>query len=164
MKKTDPPPAPKKPKNPFEHVRMLGARDEALEVRLTDAEMDDAHHQFLALHNQREELEEKLSEVKSNYKAQFEAIDLQSQATRRLLNSRRRVTTVNVQEWLNASNEVVRIRTDTGDQLGDARKARSDELQEKLFPDKPDAAVDPGTLQGDIGPDGADAAFGDEPA
>ena len=128
--------APKKPKDPHERVRMLEERDETLEVRLSDVEMDDLHMQHLQLGNQREELEEKLAEVKANYKAQFEAIDLQVVTTRRLLNTRRKAVAVKVQTWLNASNEVVRIRSDTGDQLGDPRKARADELQEKLFPDE----------------------------
>lgn len=161
---TKPQPATKKPKNPYEHVRMIGERQEALEVRLTDAEMDDAHHQFLALANQREELEEKLAEVKANYKAQFEAIDLQREATRRLLNNRRRTTTVTVQEWLNASNEVVRIRADTGDQLGDARKARTDELQEKLFPESPAAdSAQPSDAEAATPSVVPDDSFGGEP-
>lgn len=125
----------KKPKDPFERVRKVGQRDEMHERRLTDVEMDDLHAQYLALGNQREELEEKKAEVLANYNAQFKAIDLQSDTTRKLLNSRRRSDTITVEEWLNASNEIVRIRADTGEQLGDPRKARADELQEKLFPD-----------------------------
>lgn len=138
---------PKKPKDPNERVRKLGEREEQLEIRLTQLEMDDYHNQHLALSNQRDELEEKLAEVKANYKAQFEAIDLQVAATRRLLNTRRRTATVKVEEWLTASNEVIRLRADTNEQLGDLRKARADELQEKLFPDNPPDSATPGAQQ-----------------
>lgn len=151
------------PRDPFELVRKLGEREESLDVRLTDVEMDDLHMQHLALTNQRDELEEKLSEVKANYKAQFEAIDLQVATTRRLLNTRRRTTTVKVEEWLNASNEVVRKRADTGEQLGDARKARADELQEKLFPDSAPEAPTGDQQQSDAAPDLDPGDFG-EPA
>ena len=161
----------KKPKDPFERVRKVGERDETLERRLTDVEMDDLHQQYLSLGNQREELENKKAEVLANYNAQFKAIDLQSDTTRKLLNSRRRSDTVHVEEWLNASNEIVRIRADTGEQLGDPRKARADELQEKLFPDNPPipAEVD-GQPQNDAQPGAADdfpeeaTNFGQEPA
>lgn len=159
-------PATKKPRDPFERVRMLEERDETLEVRLSDVEMDELHQQHLQLGNQREQLEEKLAEVKANYKAQFEAIDLQVVTTRRLLNTRRKQVAVKVQTWLNASNEAVRIRSDTGEQLGDPRKARADELQEKLFPDSGPPA-DPPAPQIDAAAqetDPADNAFGDEPA
>jgi hypothetical protein len=147
----------KKPKEPG--VRMLEERDETLDVRLTDVEMDDLHNQHLALTNQRDELEEKLAEVKANYKAQFEAIDLQVTSTRRLLNTRRKQVAVKVQSWLTDKNEVIRIRSDTGDQLGDARKARADELQEKLFPDNGDAAQQSDAEQPDEG--AGDSMFGD---
>lgn len=147
-KKTGPAPAatpPKKSKDPFERIRKVGEREESLERRLTDVEMDDLHQTYLALGNQREDLECKKAEVMANYGAQFKAIDLQADTARKLLNSRRKSDTVIVEEWLNASNEVVRIRADTGEQLGDGRKARADELQEKLFP--ADGPGDPGDLQ-----------------
>lgn len=166
MSNDKPKPTTKKPpKDPFERVRMLEERDEVLEVRLTDVEMDDLHHTHLSLTNQKEDLKDKLDEVKSNYKAQFDAIDLQVTTTRRLLNTRRKQVPVKVQTWLNASNEVVRIRADTGDQLGDPRKARADELQEKLFPDKPPADPAPQSDAQPAGPppDGQ-PEFGSEPA
>lgn len=150
MKKSE---AIKKLKEPG--VRMLEEREEVLDVRLTDVEMDDFHNAHLSLGNQREELEEKLTEVKANYKAQFEAIDLQVTATRRFLNTRRKQIAVKVQSWLTERNEVIRVRSDNGDQLGDARKARSDELQESLFPDKPDAAQQSDAEQPDGEPENA---------
>lgn len=152
----------KKSKDPFERVRKLEERDETLEVRLTDVEMDDLHDQHLNLTNQRDELEEKLAEVKANYKAQFEAIDLQVTVTRRLLNSRRKQIPVKVESWLNAANEVVRIRADTGEQLGDSRKARADELQEKLFADEPKDAGDAAQQDASDAPDGGDEMFGED--
>lgn len=152
------------PRDPFERIRKVGEREELLERRLSDVEMDDLHQTYLSLGNQREDLESKKSEVLANYGAQFKAIDLQADTARKLLNTRRKSDTVLVEEWLNASNEIVRIRSDTGEQLGDPRKARADELQEKLFPDKPadTVAVEPPT--GDaVTPPFADNAFGSEP-
>lgn len=168
--KSKPEPDKKKPKDPYERIRKVGQREESLERRLTDVEMDDLHVTYLSLGNQREDLETKKAEVMANYNAQFKAIDLQADTVRRLLNSRRKSDTVVVEEWLNASNQIVRIRADTGEQLGDPRKARADELQEKLFPDKEEKSADPAPSpapQGDAPPQdpapAADNAFGSEP-
>ena len=140
-----------KPKKKDPGVRMLDEREETLDVRLTQVEMDELHNQHLVLTNQRDDLEERLAELKANYKAQFEAIDLQVSSTRKLLNTKRRQVPVKVQTWLTKSNEVIRVRTDNGDQLGDPRKARADELQESLFPDKPadEAQGDAGQQDGE---------------
>jgi hypothetical protein len=127
----------KKPKDPYERIRKVGQREETIERRLTDIEKDDLHQTYLALGNQRQDLEDKKAEVMANYNAQFKAIDLQADAARRLLNARRKSDVGLGEEWLNASNEIVRIRTDTQEQLGDPRKARADELQENLFQDPP---------------------------
>ena len=161
------PDSKREPKDPFERIRKVGAREESLERRLTDVEMDDLHQQYLVLGNQREELEKKKAEVMANYGAQFKAIDLQADTTRRQLNSRRKSDVVTVEEWLNASNEIVRIRADTGEQLGDPRKARADELQEKLFPTKAPADPPADAPQIDALPTEpaavTDNAFGSEP-
>lgn len=166
--KSKPEPDKKKPKDPYERIRKVGQREESLERRLSDVEMDDLHQTYLKLGNQREDLETKKAEVIANYNAQFKAIDLQADTARRLLNSRRKSDLVIVEEWLNASNEIVRIRADTGEQLGDPRKARADELQEKLFPEGNPA--DPAAQQSDAPPaqaaepaETADSAFGSEP-
>lgn len=138
-KKNDAPesPTPKRRKDPKERVRKVGERDVTIDIVLTPLQLEDEHHSVMAFLDQKEEIEEKKRENMKNFAAQLAAVELQIDAARRLIKSKRRRETLVIEDWLTGANEIIQIRQDTGDQVGDARKARSEELQEKLFGDKP---------------------------
>jgi hypothetical protein len=124
-------------KDPNERIRMVGEREVTIDIMLTPMQLEDEHHNVMAFLDQKEEIEEKKKENMKNFAAQLAAVELQIDASRRLIKSKRRRETVIIEEWLTGANEIVQIRQDTRDQVGDVRKARSEELQEKLFGDKP---------------------------
>jgi hypothetical protein len=131
---------PKAAKDPMERVRKIGSRDETIEIRLTQIQIENERALIVALLDQREEIEEKKAEVVAQFKAQNATVDLQIESARRLIKSGRRHESVKIEEWLTVGNDVIRVRPDTGEILGDPRKARAEELQEKLFPDTPTPA------------------------
>lgn len=128
-------------RDPNERVRKVGEREVTIDIVLTPLQLEDEHHNVMAFLDQKEEIEEKKKENMKNFAAQLAAVELQIDAARRLIKSKRRRETLVIEDWLTGANEIIQIRQDTGDQVGDVRKARSDELQEKLFGDRP---TDPG--------------------
>jgi hypothetical protein len=130
-------PAPKRKKDPNERIRKIGEREEVLEIKLTEVQRDKERHNVMFLLDQVDELEEKKKEVVKNYASQLAAVELQIHAARQLANSGKRRDSVTIEEWLTGSNDIIRIRADTGEQVGDLRRARAEELQEKLLDDTP---------------------------
>lgn len=160
-----------KRKNPNERVRKIGEREEIVEYALTSEQLANSKDEIMALLDQKQETEEKKAEVMSNYKSQLATIDLQIESTRRTIRSGRRKETLTIEEHLTASNEIVRVRKDTGQQIG-RRTASAEELQERLFPEAEVAQGDDGppadpALDGIPAADGfgdSDDAFAEAPA
>lgn len=113
-------------------VRKLGQREETLVTELSEEEINELQSQIVQMLNHEEKLEEKLAEVKKNYVSQISTSELQRNELRRQVNSRMRQEKVLVEDHLTASNEVVRIRSDTGRPVGILRTATPRELQEDL--------------------------------
>jgi hypothetical protein len=130
-------PAPKRRKDPNERIRMVGERQVTIDIPLTSLQLEDEHRKVMTHLDKKEEIEEKKKENMKNFAAQLAAVDLAIDESRRLIKSRRHYETLIIEEWLTGANEIVQIRQDTRDQVGDVRKARSEELQEKLFAEKP---------------------------
>lgn len=172
MSKKPDAPEPKKRRDPNERIRMVGDREVIIDIALTPIQLEDEHHNVMAFLDQKEEIEEKKKENMKNFAAQLAAVELQIDASRRLIKSKRRRETVIIEEWLTGANEIIQIRQDTQQQVGDPRRARAEELQEKLFPDKPTDPEQQNAAGGQTGtktaPDGefptADAAFGADPS
>lgn len=147
-------------------VRKIGQREEQLDRRLTDKELDEYKDQFIALADQREELERKKAEVMASYGSQFKTIDLQSDELRRKINSRRITESILVEEWLTDRNEVIRVRADLQEVIGNPRTARPSELQESLPLDQatPEEAgdVDPQEDAPEDAPEWDEEAFADK--
>lgn len=114
---------------------MLAERDEVIIVELTPSQIEEQRALCCRLGDQIDDLEDKLKVVKADFKAKADALGEQERHARLLVRTRRDEVEVRVQEWLTRGNAVVRIRADTGELVGDARNARADELQEKLFKD-----------------------------
>jgi hypothetical protein len=157
-------------KDPHKRVRKIGEREEVIEELLSDDQVHAMHEEIMVLLTEEEKLEERAKEAAKNFQSQIKTAELQRNELRRTVTSRKRRTTVVVEEHLTAANEVIRIRKDTGDQIG-KRTATANELQEPMFPDKPpgDQDDDPAQQSDAQGatPSGQpepDMAFGETPA
>jgi hypothetical protein len=121
----------KKPKHdPDERVRKLGEREETISEKLTQIEIEDERSRVCGWIQTRDELDTKRKSVNADFKAKIAEIENALGA----ITKGRRDTDLTIEEWLTRGNEVVRVRKDTGEQIG-ARNARAEELQEKLFKD-----------------------------
>lgn len=134
------PPA-KKSRDPEEKIRLVATREEIIETKLTQNQIDEMQRENLVLDNEVERLEEKKAEAMKNFASQLKTIELQKSEIRRMVNAAKRRETVTVEEYLTGSNEIVRFRKDTGDRIGQ-RTATARELQEDMFPDKAPVTTD----------------------
>jgi len=153
----------KQPEGP-KRVRMVGEREETVEVPLSTDDMDASTEKMLTLLEQRDSIDEKAKEIAKNYKSQGATLDLEISELRRAMRSRKRSVKLTIQEWLTESNEIIRVRADTDERIGDVRKARSEELQEKLFKDElgsDDGAESEATEEGDDEEEADANPFGD---
>lgn len=169
--KTRTPPPAKRSRDPDERIRLVATRDEIIETKLTQVQIDEMQRENLVLDNEIERLEEKKNEANKNFASQLKTIELQKSELRRMVNSGRRRETVTVEEYLTGRNEIVRVRKDTGDALRrengepQTRTATARELQEDMFPDKKPAPDAPETVQQNDAQDHAppvDASFPSE--
>lgn len=126
MTKKDKNEKPREPKDPNERVRMLVERTEVVE---------DQRAKVCELRDRQDTLDEELKSIKAGFKEKSDALELQERRARRLVSTGKDEAEVKIQDWLTRGNSVIRIRTDTGEPMGDPRKARADELQEQLFKD-----------------------------
>lgn len=138
-----------KKRDPSERVRKIGEREESIEHRLNAGELEDIKDRVMTHLDEIDKIESKKAEAVANYKAQTASFELQLEADRNLLKSRVLRSMIVIEEYLTHGNEVIRVRKDTGEQIG-ARTATPAELQEELFPDPP---TDPGHLQRDAAPE-----------
>jgi hypothetical protein len=126
----------KKSRDPNERIRLVATREEIIDTKLTQNEIDEYQRENMVLDDEIEKIEEKKKESASNFASQLKTIELQKSELRRMVNSGRRRETVVIEEHLTGSNEIVRIRKDTGERIG-GRTATPRELQEEMFSDKP---------------------------
>lgn len=133
-KKPDVSPTPKKKKDPNERIRMVGEREQAIEIPLTADQLDDERSAVMEFLDHKEEIEDRKKEAMKNFASQIATVELQIEGSRRLIKSKRRKVVVVIEEWLTAANEIIQVRRDTNEQIGDPRRARAEELQERLFP------------------------------
>lgn len=141
-------PAKAKPSDPKEapienreRLKRLAVRVETVTLKLTQLEIEDTRAHVMDLLAVRDGIDEKLKSIKAEYRAKIAEVDERLNRARTEVCSGRRDIEIPVEEWLTRSNEVVRVRTDTGEQIG-ARTAHAEELQEELFPDGAPAAED----------------------
>jgi hypothetical protein len=124
-------------KDPNRFVRKIGEREESIETKLTQVQIEDMREEVMTLLDDEERIEEKAKEAAKNFASQIKTNNLQRNELRRTIASGRRKQTLIIEEHLTASNEVVRIRKDTGEAIGSPRTATPRELQEELFQDAP---------------------------
>jgi hypothetical protein len=124
-------------KDPNRLVRKLGEREEVLETKLTQIQLEDMREEVMVLLDEEERIEKKRKEAAKNFGSQLESNKLQMSELRSTIASGKRKQTLIIEEHLTAQNEVVRIRQDTAEIIGQPRTATARELQEELFQDEP---------------------------
>ena len=112
-------------------IRKIGERRETLTVELTPDELDAAQKKVIELVTRKNNLEASLKSHSADYKARIKAVEQGIAETCHAAQTGKREIEIDIEEWLTASREVVRMRADTGEPLG-RRAARPDELQEEL--------------------------------
>lgn len=138
-----------------DRIRKLGDCCETIRHPLSQEEVDEEKGRVCDLLARRDNITASLKSIKAEYKAKLDVVDERIGVARRAASDRFRDLDLDVEEWLTRGNEVVRVRSDTGEVLG-RRTASADELQESMFTDDP-----PRKASAD--PDGfptADEAFG----
>lgn len=125
--------APRK-KDPNERIRLLATREEIVDSKLSQLQIEDMRATVIELLDEEERINGKKEESGKNFASQLKTNRLQIDELRRKITSGRRRDTIVVEEYLTGSNEVVRIRADTGERIG-ARTATLKELQEEMFSD-----------------------------
>jgi hypothetical protein len=148
-------------------VRKLGEREEVIETKLTQIELEDKRMEVMILLDDEEAIERKAKEASANFTSQLKTNKLQRNELRRVITSGKSRQTLVIEEHLTAANEVVRVRKDTGDIIGQPRTATARELQEDLFQDPPADPAPQGDAPSDAAEEeGGEAGFAgfDEPA
>jgi hypothetical protein len=135
--------------DPKRRVRKIGQRDETITVEVSPAELDRGRRRIVELMADEDHADDALADVKAQFKARIQAIRLERSTLRRIDASGKKSVDVTIEEWLTASNEVIRVRTDTQEQVG-ARTASSSELQEPLFPADTEASQEEDEPESDL--------------
>jgi chromosome segregation ATPase len=146
-------------------VREVGQREETLKRQLTATEIQALREELEALLDDEDNIDEKKKEASKNFASQLETNKLQQSNLRRRIKSKEAEEKVLVKEYLTKANEIVRIRADTDEQIGQ-RTATKAELQEEMFPDKKPEGGSPetGEPQNDAQPQPAGLEFGGDAA
>lgn len=116
-----------------ERVREIGApRLETIVEDLSPMQVEECKTKITQLLDRQDEAKRRLKDLAKGFKDVLAAIKAELDTTRTEVATAKRRTEVEIQEYLTKRNEVIRIRADTGDQVGAARTARPAELQEPL--------------------------------
>lgn len=140
----------KQAKDPMARRKKIGQRVENLVEKLTPMQIEDEKEKVISLLRSKGELAAKKKTANAEFKLKADEIEEQIAATVMVVNTARRETEVTIEEWLTHGNEVIRVRADTGEQIG-RRTARVEELQMEIFEgadddEKPEVTV----TQGDV--------------
>lgn len=154
-------PPPKKPRDPEERIRLVATREEVVETKLTQQQIEDMREEVMILLDDEETIEKRKDEALKNFGSQLKTNQLRRNELRRTIAAGRKRETVTIEEHLNGRNEIVRIRKDTGDKIGQ-RTATARELQEDMFADKPPPKDEPDDAQHNDAPSPIDTGFGAE--
>jgi hypothetical protein len=129
---------PKKPQQ-AERLRKIGQREERIPIDLTPAQREKLQDRVCReLIPQRRQLEARLKEIKAEYSAKIKAIQGDIDSCVERASTGRDAIDVVVEELLGPGNQVLRMRTDTGEQIG-TRVASQSELQEDFEFDDEDS-------------------------
>lgn len=147
-KKTPPKAAPRQPKSAvtgrnwprkteerLKGARKIGIREEQIQLDLSPSEVENERGIVCDKLREIDRIKESAKTAAQAAKARITELTEERDIALRNANTKRRDVTIDVEEWLDAGNQVIRIRADSGEIIG-GRSARVDELQETLFGDE----------------------------
>lgn len=114
---------------------LLGEQQETITIELSDAEVELERARVMDLLGRKANLEQARAASQAEYKAKIKRVDGDIAEACKAATTRKRETTVVVEEYLRGT-QVLRVRADTGEVLGQ-RAATSGERQESMFDDAP---------------------------
>jgi hypothetical protein len=112
--------------------RKLSERTEPVPERLTTKELDEERTRVCDFIRDRSQLEDKRKAASAEWKARIAETDSQIAQSLDVVQRGWRNVDATIEEWLTDTNEVIRMRPDTGEVLS-TRAARPSELQEPMF-------------------------------
>ncbi len=116
-----------------ERVRQIGVtRIETIVEDLSPMQIEECKTRITELLDRQDEGKRRLKELAKGFKDVLAEVKSQLDAARNEVATAKRRTEVGIDEYLTKRNEVIRIRADTGEQIGASRTARPSELQEAL--------------------------------
>jgi hypothetical protein len=126
---------PKK-KEPSDHnserVREIGsARIETITEELSPMQLEEVRRKIPDLLQIQDDIKDRLRAAAKAAKSELGEVATVLGRMRNEVATGKRRSEIEVREYLTKRNEVIRVRTDTGEQIG-ARNARAAELQEEL--------------------------------
>lgn len=132
---------PKKTLDRLSGARQIGTRNESIPETLSLAQRELEREKVCDMLREIARVKEEHKTATAKAKAKITDLEEQKEIALRNANTGRRDVEIEIQEWLDKGNQVLRVRADTGEVIGD-RTARVDELQEKLFEDDEPAGDD----------------------
>jgi hypothetical protein len=136
-----PPGLPKKTADRLAGARRIGTREETIQEILSPGAIEGERAKVCDLIREVGRVKDAHKTATAAAKAKIQDLEEQKEAALRNASTGRRDIEITVEEWLDKSNQVLRVRKDSGEIIGD-RTARVDELQESLFEEADEADND----------------------
>lgn len=147
-KPTKKPPQPRKSngKGTTVHERLanakkIGERLETMTELLSPSQVESERAKVCTLHRDLDRVESDLKTLAAGHKARIKEIKAGINNAVAVANAAKRDVEVTIEEFLTGRNEVIRVRADTGEIIGN-RIAKVEELQEEMFVDDDDDDLD----------------------
>jgi hypothetical protein len=115
----------------LENARKIGERQETITHMLSPTEVELEQREVCKLLREIEKTEGEIKNVTATHKSRLVDLKTRLRSSANIANTAKRDIEITVEEWLSDKNEVIRVRTDTGEVIGN-RTARAAELQEDL--------------------------------
>ena len=119
------------------NARKIGERQETITHGLSPMEVDKERERVCMLLREIEKTESEIKNATASHKAKLVELKTQLKDSANMANTAKRDLEITVEEWLTDKNEVIRVRSDNGEIVGN-RVARPAELQEDLPLDEGD--------------------------
>jgi len=116
------------------NARKIGTRDEVVIEQLSPSQIDEERTKVCLHLREIDVVKTAKREANDRAKARITELENAIASGVRVANAGKRDAEIVVEEWLTGRNEVIRVRTDTGEIIG-TRNASLGEMQEELFGD-----------------------------
>ncbi len=113
------------------NARKIGERQETITHMLSPTEVELEQREVCKLLREIEKTEAEIKNVTATHKSRLVDLKTRLRGSANTANTAKRDVEITVEEWLTDKNEVIRVRADNGEVIGN-RVARTSELQEEL--------------------------------